>query len=119
MKQSEFSEFVDAIVENYLKPTLQKKGADSARHLGDDAEFTSGFEMVAQRLGNRMDTIDVWAVNWEKHIEAIETWINTRKLESEPLEMRFMDAINYLILGWGILVKEGVLPDPRTKVDKA
>jgi hypothetical protein len=117
MKQSEFEEYVDAIVNKYLKPTLTAKGNDSARNLGTEAEFTSGFEMVAKRLNNRMDTIDVWAVNFEKHIEAIETWINSRKLESEPLENRFMDAINYLILGWGILVKEGIVPDPRE--DKA
>lgn len=58
------------------------------------------FKMVAERAG--LTKFQVWAVYFEKHVSAITNAIKHNpedpRVESEPLETRVYDAINYLRL---------------------
>lgn len=84
---------------------LAKKGIDYA---GADGDRLYNFKIVADLL--RQFNVDArtpegtWAVYWLKHCFAILAYIGQHS-ESEPILQRFVDARNYLDLGWG-LIKE-------------
>lgn len=55
------------------------------------------FKVVAGYLG--IEPIDVWASYFMKHIFAILSYARTLTEESEPIEQRLNDVINYCVLG--------------------
>ncbi len=102
----------DAIVVNVVSQTAElliKKGNEYA----NDYDRLINFKRNADRLG--ASPLQVWAIYAFKHIDSIESYI--KRLErarsmaqldtqlSEPIEGRFLDSINYLILGIA-LIKE-------------
>ena len=96
MTRKDFTEFlkerfVDILELNYTK------GNDYA---GDEDVFAN-FKRNAQRLG--LQPHEVWGVYFMKHIDAIETYLRTGNLESEPIESRIDDAILYLLLLRGMI----------------
>ena len=54
------------------------------------------FDRNAERLGMRPE--QVLAVYMNKHLDAIDTFIKHGRVESEPIDGRIHDAINYLLL---------------------
>lgn len=69
------------------------------------ADVLANFKRVAERTG--MTPLQVWAVYFLKHVDAITTGACKPELpQAEALEGRFADAVNYLKLGWG-LINEG------------
>lgn len=79
---------------------LKVKGADYTRH---SVDRLSNFKRNAAALDT--SPLLVWAVYFNKHIDAIMAFVKTGKTESEAIEGRIDDAINYLYLLEG-LVKE-------------
>ena len=77
---------------------LSEKGADYTQQ-SDDVHHN--FKIVAEQLG--LTPLQVWAVYAEKHWLAIMTYIKHGALASEPIESRFRDLGNYLLLGEGLL----------------
>jgi hypothetical protein len=47
-----------------------------------------------------------WAVYLRKHLAAIWTYVRQGQVASEPIRSRFVDAINYLILGAALVDEE-------------
>jgi hypothetical protein len=100
---------VRAVFEQFVLPVLEAKGNDYA----GDNDVNSNFRIVAERLKRKkrnIDKYDVWAVLFEKHLMAIETWLRDREVKSEPIHMRIVDAINYLIILWSMASEEGLMP---------
>ena len=91
---------------------LQAKGRDYA---GEGGDRFANFKMIAELLNNfHVDVgtpLGTWAVYYMKHVFAILAWIG-QKSESEPIKGRFVDARNYLDLGWG-MVKEADINKPK------
>jgi len=91
---------------------LQAKGRDYA---GEGGDRFANFKMIAELLNNfHVDVgtpMGTWAVYYMKHVFAILAWIGQRS-ESEPIKGRFVDARNYLDLGWG-MVKEADINKPK------
>ena len=108
MTHEERIDLVRAIVEKRLIPVLNAKGPDYA---GKDEEVNRNFFQVANRLG--VDQYRVWGVYFFKHVMAIETWLRSGALLSEPLEGRIVDAINYLLILWSMLLETDKVSDPR------
>ena len=82
---------------------LDKKGHD---YSGDE-DANSNFKILAERLkGRGLDKYNIWFVYFEKHLSAIETFINTRKLESEGIQGRIQGAINYLAILHTLLIED-------------
>lgn len=79
---------------------LATKGRDYTQGASDNADYDIGrlknFYRNAERLGLR--PMQVLAVYLNKHLDAIETFFKSGQLESEPIEGRIQDAINYLLL---------------------
>jgi len=86
---------------------LVSKGADYAGE-GAEKDRLANFKVVAELLG--MFNVNVgtpegaWAVYFLKHVFAILGYIGQRT-ESEPIKMRFVDARNYLDLGYALVVE--------------
>lgn len=92
---------------------LEAKGAD---YTGGQASVdgNANFKEVGRRLaGAPMGPLTVWAVYFEKHLLAVETFIKTGRVESEGMEERFDDLANYANIGRSIyeemmMAREGV-----------
>jgi len=82
---------------------LTAKGADYTRH---EEDRLSNFRRSARAVG--LTPQIVWAVFFMKHIDAIMAYIKTGHAESEAIEGRIDDAINYLFLLLA-LIEEGEL----------
>lgn len=78
---------------------LNKKGSDYS----SETDRLSNFKQISDKV--KIDPMKVWAIYFTKHLDAIYKFVSTGRLESEPIEERFKDAINYLILGY-MLIKE-------------
>ena len=64
------------------------------------------FREVGKQLG--IDTLDVAAIYWLKHVYAILAYVKSKKEGSEPIKLRFADARNYIDLMYAITqVMEG------------
>ena len=79
-----------------------KKGNDYTRGLGD-IDRAVYFKKAA--LFNKVSPLQAWGVYFYKHMAAVFRFIGDGKVESEPIEGRIHDLINYSILLL-LLVKE-------------
>lgn len=78
---------------------LKAKGADYAGR----GDRLSNFKQVAAMVG--ITPMQAWAVYFLKHVIALTT-LASGKLESEPPLQRFVDARNYVELGFALWEEE-------------
>ena len=82
---------------------LIKKGAEYAGNVDRYANF----KRQADALG--MTSFEIWAVYFNKHVDAINSAIKRNPemptVLSEPLEGRIQDNINYLLLDLGMTIE--------------
>lgn len=78
------------------------KGNDYTRGKGD-LDRTDNFKMAAENNG--VTALQAWGVYFYKHVSAVWRFLKDGKVESEPIEGRIYDVINYAIL-LALLVKE-------------
>lgn len=102
MTPARLNEFVDRFIDQQ-KDILKTKGHDYA----GEGDRLSNFKRVGQAIGQ--DALVAWAVYFLKHVDSILTFVRERKLASEPIEGRLLDAANYCILG-AALVEELYTP---------
>jgi len=107
MNQEEFTEVIDTILKNSAG-LLVSKGAEYS----SNADRLSNFKRGAEILGLR--PLDVWAVYFNKHIDSINSYVrrtacdsmaNVDNQLSEPIDGRFEDSINYLLLGMALILE--------------
>lgn len=75
---------------------LTQKGHDYTQGAVGDEGRLKNFYSGAERLG--ISPMQVLATYMYKHWSAIETYVAKGKVESEPIEERIADAVNYLLL---------------------
>jgi hypothetical protein len=109
MNANEFMDIV-AMMQGEQSGLLNIKGNDYTQ---GDADRLINFKRIAAELG--VSPLLVWWVYFKKHIDAIAAYVKTGKIESEPLYGRFIDAQNYLYLGWALEVDD----DKALEVDDA
>jgi hypothetical protein len=112
----EREEFLQAIVNKYMLPTLNTKGRDYTAYNAETKKKSanSNFSGLSEMMGDtHIDKFRVWSIFFLKHIQSILTWVATREVKSEKIEGRLTDALNYLVIFWSMLVEEGVIEDPR------
>lgn len=91
---------IDAILEQCLR-VLQSKGAD---YTVGSSDKLANFKRSADFTG--LTPQQAWSVYFYKHVAAIFSYVKTGgQAESEPIEGRIVDAINYLLL-FGKMVAE-------------
>ena len=79
---------------------LEKKGKTYSGELNAFCNF----ERIADELG--INRKKVWWIYFRKHFDAINNHIGGNYNDPEPIEGRIMDAINYLILLYGMIEQE-------------
>ena len=84
---------------------LTQKGADYTQGAAGDAGRLKNFYTAAERLG--LESRQVLAVYLHKHLSAIETFLQKGQVESEAIEGRIADAVNYLLLLFKLIRFEG------------
>jgi len=87
--------------EHFLKSVIDcwniydVKGKDYTRGLGD-LDRTDNFKQAA--LFNKISPFQSWGTYFYKHVAAVFRYIGDGHVESEPIEGRIHDMINYSIL---------------------
>lgn len=104
-------ELIREMFEQCNIPLLDKKGHD---YSGDE-DANANFKIIASRMKAEIDKYDVWQVFFEKHILAIYTWIKDRKVKSESLTERIVDASNYLFILYTLVCEDGIVGCDRTE----
>lgn len=70
-----------------------------------NVDVLRNFKESAERVG--ITALQAWAVHFEKHVSAIMSRaMNPAIAQAEAIEGRFVDALNYLVLGIAIISEE-------------
>ena len=86
---------------------LTVKGNDYTRH---EEDRLSNFKRSGAALG--LSPMQVWAVFINKHIDAVMAYVKTGRTESESIQGRLDDIVNYCYLGEA-LIHEATQDIPR------
>jgi hypothetical protein len=104
----EIEEFID----KHCLPLLDTKGHDYTAgnaEKGEEPDALANFKEIANALqGRGVDKYDVWYVYFAKHLDALKTWLNDRRVRSEPLQGRIADLVNYLLILVALLEEDGL-----------
>ena len=99
----------EAVVEAFLRECGEIRNSKGQDYAGR-TDCLANFKRNAERLG--LTKYQVWLVYAMKHIDAItsairknpaEPWSGT---ESEPLQERFKDAVNYVLLAHAMCIED-------------
>ncbi len=71
-------------------------------YTGGSGDQLANFKRIAERTGQT--PLQVWSVYLNKQVDSINSYVKDGS-ESEPIETRFADTLNYLYLGMA-LIKE-------------
>ena len=74
------------------------KGKDYTRH---EEDRLSNFKRSGIALG--LSSIQVWAIFINKHIDAVMAYVKTGRTESESIQGRLDDIVNYCYLGEALI----------------
>lgn len=103
MNFTERQETIQELFDNCLF-ILEKKGADYS----SQADALDNFKKGAEALG--LTKYEIWAVYWKKHVDSVLNSIKRNsanpQTESEPLEERIKDIINYSALLYCLLKED-------------
>ncbi len=114
MTSNEF-EKIQAYLLRQVQTINETKGRE---YTNDDKNFLKNFYTIANDCG--INPLIVWQVFFKKHIRAIDYFIKVGDTLSESIESRFVDALNYLMLGYALIVdgaNERLLNDANKQID--
>lgn len=103
MDTEHFKQYVK-LIRDHQDSVLELKGHDYAG-IGfvDNEDRLAQFKLIAELSGQT--PFQVWAVFWLKHVSAICNYIKAGKLESDSIENRFIDEMNYALFGAALLIE--------------
>ena len=79
--------------------------AKQPEYTNKSIDVLNNFKQTAKAIG--IEPMEVWAVFFNKHIQAILSHAGDPNMhQAEPIDSRYADAINYLFLGFSLLVDE-------------
>lgn len=105
MKNKEFYTLTDELYKLCLEIMKSKGEAYSGQE-----DKLGNFKRVAKSLA--MTPYQVWYVYFAKHLDSLASWIRQEYKDSEPIEGRIKDLINYLFLLHALIIEKTTLPEP-------
>lgn len=100
MSDEEFEKIFDELI-NKCRDVLLKKNKEYSRN----SNRFSAFDKAAEDYD--MDVLKVWGILSDKGFSAIKKYCRNKELYSgESIENRILDAINYLLLLYGLIKRE-------------
>lgn len=97
MKASDFYEQCDSIYKNECMPLMKGKGE---AYSGQDDKL-GNFKRIAKKY--HITPFLVWAIFFGKHLDALDAWLRGEYKDTEPIEGRINDIINYGFLLRGLI----------------
>ena len=101
MNQKEFQE-----TRQYILDKAQDiMDAKQPEYTNKSIDVLKNFKSTAKSIG--IQPMEVWAVFFNKHIQAILSHSGDPNMhQAEPIDSRYADALNYLFLGFAMLVED-------------
>ena len=101
MNQKEFIE-----TRKYILDKAQDiMDAKQPEYTNKSMDVLYNFISTAKSIG--IEPMEVWAVFFNKHVQAILSHAGDSNMkQAEPIESRYADAINYLFLGFALLIQD-------------
>ena len=101
MNQKEFIE-----TRQYILDKAQDiMNAKQPEYTNKSIDVLNNFKQTAKSIG--IQPMEVWAVFFNKHIQAILSHSGDPNMhQAEPIDSRYADALNYLFLGFAMLVDD-------------
>lgn len=96
-----FDDLVTEFVDD-MRKILQTKGIDYAAGKAE-ADRLYNFFAIANSLS--ISPLQVWGVFFMKHVTAVQKFVATGRVESEPVHQRLLDIANYCVLLEAILLQ--------------
>ena len=79
--------------------------AKQPEYTNKSIDVLNNFKQTAKSIG--IQPMEVWAVFFNKHIQAILSHAGDPNMhQAEPIDSRYADALNYLFLGFAMLVED-------------
>jgi hypothetical protein len=97
MRNVDFYSIVQDVLEDCI--TIMREKGDA--YAGEGQDKFANFNRLADKLG--LDMKKIWQVYFQKHIDAIESFLREEYHDPEPIEGRIKDAINYLLILYGMI----------------
>ena len=99
MNQKEFQE-----TKKYILEKAQNiMDAKQPEYTNKSIDVLNNFKQTAKSIG--IQPMEVWAVFFNKHIQAILSHSGDPNMkQAEPIDSRYADALNYLFLGFSLLI---------------
>lgn len=105
-----FEQF-DELTDDMIKQVLKMRSTKGQEYANSEADRLKNFTDIAEECG--VSPLVVWQVYFKKHIRAIDSYIKRGEVLSESIEGRFVDAITYLLLGYGLIVDAAEVQDKQ------
>ncbi len=100
MTQKEFQSTKKYILEK----ALEIMDAKQPEYTNKSIDVLHNFKSTAESIG--IKPMEVWAVFFNKHIQAILSHAGDPSMhQAEPIDSRYADALNYLFLGFAMIVE--------------
>jgi uncharacterized protein YifE (UPF0438 family) len=78
--------------------------AKQPEYTNKSIDVLNNFKQTAKVIG--IEPMEVWAVFFNKHIQAILSHSGDPNMhQAEPIDSRYADALNYLFLGFAMIVE--------------
>lgn len=97
MTSSDLASFYEEVFEA-VRDVRARAQDEYARY---DARPFANFERIGERL--KLPREKVWAIYFEKHLDGIHAYLDGHRSQREDVRGRLLDAINYLMLLWGMV----------------
>jgi len=97
MRNVDFYLLIQKVLEECIE-TMKGKGDAYA---GQGQDKFANFNRLASKLG--LNRTKIWMVYFQKHMDAIDSFLRGEYNDPEPIEGRIKDAVNYLLLLYGMI----------------
>ncbi|HPM74095.1 MAG TPA: hypothetical protein PLA71_00040 [Saccharofermentans sp.] len=113
MKRQEFYEITKELIENKVLKVLEEKGREYQSAEGKEENVFANFERTGK--SQEIPSEKVITVFLDKHLSSIFTFVKdmskigvleAQNKSTEPIGMRIVDAINYLLLLHGLICEK-------------
>ena len=97
MTQEEFNQAYDMLCEDAMNIRLAKQ----PEYTLENVDVLNNFKQSALRAG--VSPMQVWSIFFDKQLSSIQAHIkNPNLVQAEPLDSRWADLYNYLLLGFAL-----------------
>jgi len=108
MTNEKFYELVERVLDDCVGIMRSKGDA----YAGKDQDKFANFNRLASKLG--LNRTKIWMVYFQKHMDALDSFLRGEYNDPEPIEGRIKDAVNYLLLLYGMIQET----NPMAKEEK-